>query len=407
MAALHVEAELRRVRTGDVGRRSRERLRWQPIVEIETRRRAIRHAGDRAGKPRLLRDGNAARRQRPLRRARTDLIRIEQDRVGTRAGSHAEFEQQLVGRRIRPLRRGQLRVPGRDARGFRRRVEHLEHPVRVNLVLIGVPRRELLLVGDRPRHAAVVVVGVSAGERLAGRIARARDRGVVRRVEPRGQVVLIGEIARRRVEPQLVLLDRTAERAVDVVELLERGRRAREAARVEVGRDIRALKTRTGAVGQERAAEAVAAGPRNRVHDDAVGAGVRHLARQLHVDFVEEQRREAHVRQVRADVHVPDAHAVDQRDTVPWEAAVGADLSAGLIAKHAADVGVRRLDRGHERRHLDPRATRRQFLERLRRHGARLRGCLDVDNRRFAGHGDRLGDGADFHVAVHLRRDAD
>ena len=59
--------------------------------------------------------------------------------------------------------------------------------------------------------------------RLVGR-SSADGSGRIDRIEAGRYVVFIREIARRRIEPRTVLLDGSANRAVDVIELLQLGR---------------------------------------------------------------------------------------------------------------------------------------------------------------------------------------
>src|SRR4030095_15295576 len=99
--------------------------------------------------------------------------------------------------------------------------------MRIDFVLIRVPTGELLFVVDAPRDAPVVVVGVRAAKRLLVPVLSAPNRGRVLRVVEAGEIELVGEIPRGHVEPELVLLDRSADRAVDVEQFLSRRGRTR------------------------------------------------------------------------------------------------------------------------------------------------------------------------------------
>ena len=125
----------------------------------------------------------------------------------------------------------------------------------------------------------------------------------------------------------------------------------------------------------------------------------------LDIDLIEQQRRQAHVGQVRVDVHVADTQAIDQRHTVTRPASMRRHLGARLIAEHATDVRISRANGRHERRHLDPRSAGRQFLERRVRHRARLRGRLNVDDWALTRDGDRFLDRAHPQIGVDVRRE--
>src|SRR5439155_26222565 len=132
--------------------------------------------------------------------------------------------------------------------------------MRIHLVLIRVPARQLLLAGQGPRDAAVVVIRISAAKGLTRSIVLTAHGADVDGEEAAGEVELVREVPGCREEPQSIALDGPSDGDVQVVQRFQRCRSAAEPACLQPVRYVVALKTRCGTVGERAAAECVAAG---------------------------------------------------------------------------------------------------------------------------------------------------
>ena len=235
--------------------------------------------------------------------------------------------------------------------------------------------------------------------KLGARQGRGRRRlGAGNAVEGVGRKRVQDEVAGRREKPDGVLLDRTADRAFDVVQLGDTVT-GLEAAVDQVGPDVVALKTLVLKAHEHAAGDDVAAVARDHVQANAAArdvggraaGGVDHLLahravevalhRAVHVDAVHQQPVDLH-RRLR---------------------------SAGAVRRHvgllhrlrAADVRLVQADAGDQLPHALNRAAGGNGIERLAREHLRLRRTLHVDDRRGAGDGQRLFEAADLQLGVH------
>ena len=237
--------------------------------------------------------------------------------------------------------------------------------------------------------------GLAASE-LAGR----EHRLVLVEVHAR-QLLDAAPAAGRAVEPQLVLLDRSADAEPDVVDLLDLAR-ARQTSRAQVIVQVVALEAVVRALDVEAPVELVAAvlGHHVRVQPAALGLGSSRAG--LHDDFLDHHLVELVSRRQRDVVGRAQLHPVERADAVLRpvnlrEPEHGLALAAAGFAAAERARGERTERHGGQR--LDALGCG-QRVEHLSGQHALLPGVRDVDDRARARDGDRLLDAADTHVGV-------
>ena len=202
---------------------------------------------------------------------------------------------------------------------------------------------------------------------------------------------------KRSEEPELVLLDGTAQGGVEIVR--EQLVRVLEAGRGKFRRDVARLKVPAAAVRDALGDEAVAALLGDQVHADAARGKLRPLSARVVDQFFgrrflrlggapDAERAGAAADQVHARL-VAVHHVV----AVVRVRAVRDDASIRAGHDHAGD----------ERGSAPQRAASGQLFELFLRQHRLSQGVLDVDHRRGAGHSDRLLEGADAQVGVDVR----
>ena len=341
--------------------------------------------------------------------------------------AEATFEQELVGVRARPLRHVDAAGRGDLHAGGLGRNRRRDAPMVAILLLLVVVDRDLVLARHLPRNAARVaddVAIVDAGLREVRVVDELR--GVL--VEIRVGLGLLGApVPERVVEPDLVAHDGTANRWIDVPDLLDHVNVGQRVVGVEglAAAQVRARAGLADAVDDARGAAVVGAEVLARVvHDHRTAERVAAVARH-HVDA---HAALAHFRRVGAG-HIAELF---KAAVVPIHAGVGAlgaevveaeafnrlhrvaraaELERGLLeVARAADVARQRAAaadgecgaRNHDTDGLDVAAGRERITDFLGHHHA-LRDVRGVDDRRFAGDGQRFGQLADLQVDVDRR----
>ena len=324
--------------------------------------------------------------------------------------AEAGVQQQPVGHRRRPagLRHAQ-RLGRADAARFRRDARGIgdagRQPAAFPAVRLLVPEAADLVAGGRlPRHAAADVLVGPVGERRPARVRRVQP---FRRIAGVQVVVDVGDDpgaalgARVHEVPHPVLLDRTAEGSIDVVDLGERRRR------VEAGGDqlvvevvARQLFSREAEEGRTR--DRVAAGFGHHVHHQAGGLGLPQTSGGRERDFLGVADI-GHIRgRLVAAGRVPHVEPVNRETALVGAAAVDGKLRRRRSRHDVVQVGG---DAGDDRHHRVVTADRRDRLEHVvvQRHFPF--GALDVHDRGFAGDGDRFRERADLEIGVDRRRE--
>ena len=373
------------LRLNDRGRR---------LLRVDAAQRAVRQSGDGAA---LLGDGD-------------ELAVVALQFVPADVHPHlavigtAHLEQQAVGERRCPAGQHDL---------VRRKTVAHERLRRHGLPSV-VPRPPLLLEEHGQLVLRVDLVGDAAVRALlqdiehtplarVGHIGPGVDVAGVEVLEDARDVVLVVLESRRGVEPDLILGNRAAERRVDVVRLLQRIRR-RQAACLEILGIVVALKRGVGAGGEDRRAEGVAAIPWNVVHADAAGDLLGRAGGVVDRHFLGAAHIGSEVGAVPGPEDVPDGYAVDRRPLIFRAAAVNRDERVLQIVRAADVAQAARAERHHPRdedRQVDEAAPGRNGRDDVGGDRALLFRALDVDERRFAGDRDRLGDVANPEVGVH------
>ena len=435
----------RRVRIAPVGRRDPD---VAPVVVGLAPGGEV--ADDRVGEPRpgLVVAGRVVARRRD---ARAEGAR----RVGPQVRQRNAVREDLAQRRLRLVGDEQPLVDLRVAHLEQRAAADGGGPLGLERVVVGLARiaeagrldrlaggRELPLLpledavevrahlvalrdlrGQAQQGAADVLLGDGPGGRLDGRMVRraagarglvgARERraalevvlddfrahvGAQGRLEGAGEQLVDRDGAGRGEVPQPVLQDRAADRRVDVVDvgdaLVRRQAEILDLLGEVVG--LPAFVQREADV--VRPADLVAAVLRDHVQPEAAGGhlgvvaggGHRHLLAQRLVVVVHDQA----VAHLRVDDHAVDLH--------------GGVARGGPVHRHAdllhhlrpADV---RPGQAHALREVADRlrvARRRQRVDGVACDDLGPRRALHVDDRRFAGDGDRLFERADRELAV-------
>ena len=209
-------------------------------------------------------------------------------------------------------------------------------------------------------------------------------------------------VAPRGKEPELVPLDRPADPEVEVPDLVDLVH-APKATAAQLVREIVGLPRAVAPRAEERSAKGIPAILGDDVHADParrdVGAGpgglVRHLLHERVVDVLLHRA---------VAVQAVDHHPVHLDDVVGRGQAPRRHV--GLLHRaRAAHVGLAQVHAGHELAHREDAAACRQRVERLSIERLHARGTRHVDDRRRAGHGDRLLEGANLELGVERRRE--
>ncbi len=179
-------------------------------------------------------------------------------------------------------------------------------------------------------------------------------------------------------------------------------------------RHVRGLKVLVRVVGEELAAEAVAAVLRHDRDADAAGLALRRVSGDLERILLDVAVLEVRVGAVLPLAEDVDVDAVDFEPRIGRSAAVrrqGGELIHPKRAAHPGGRGARagavhQLDAGNEGRHFDRSLPGRQAINHLARHDDLALDVLDVDQRRVPGHRDGLLDRADAKLGVDGRRES-
>ena len=203
----------------------------------------------------------------------------------------------------------------------------------------------------------------------------------------------------RNEEPQPVPLNRAAQGPARIKNVPDAGHGLETAGLQGVGQ-VGALQARARVEAGGAAREAVAALLGNHVHHGTVGVGFGRDPTRGEHRFL----RRIRVRGV-ADVpcRMEDAHAVEIDVGANLAVETRADIPGVAAGDLEAFVAFEPGGQRHER--LYSPHTGRQRLEQIGGDHGLLASALRVDERRRAGHGDRLLEGADFHVGIHRRRE--
>ena len=213
---------------------------------------------------------------------------------------------------------------------------------------------------------------------------------------------MVALVAQGVEEPQPILLDRSADRAVEVPDL-RAGARRRQASSLEVVCVIAADHPLRHAGQIHAAFHRVAAGLRDDVHRGSADFGFAEAARARQRDFL----RVADVGDVGRD-----AAAVECRpdaDAVQLKAAFVAASAGAAEHDHAGHhlhvrCGTRRHDRiRHQLHQACVRARGRDRGDEIVADRRLPPDALGVDDRRLPGDGNRLGNRTDLEIAVHGR----
>ena len=220
------------------------------------------------------------------------------------------------------------------------------------------------------------------------------------RIEAVRDNVRVADVAVRTEEPQLVLHDRTAERRVEVVDVLN-AVAGRQSLGFELVGEVVALKTVAGVTKEARSAQAVPAFLGNQVDEQASARDLGARRRRLHGDFLRHRvvvvRLRLAVRVGRVHRHAVDRHGVVGRGRpVHIEPLLRGNARATNILRDDLHAHRERAFRG-----IGPR--RRQRIEHLTPQVHGFLRALHVDDRRRARHGDGLLQRANTHLDVHGR----
>ena len=305
----------------------------------------------------------------------------------------AAFEEQTVRHRRRPLclARVVARVLRVAATGGRLRVGERTHLVPFELRVPIVVHGELVLRADLPGHAHHLVLNplvLDAGPSVLVEVVR--DDRIGRDASPGGE------------EPQLVPLDRSAQRHIEVRDEVDLAP-LRQAPRAQCIGHVVALPGSVGPAEEQRSAETIAAFFRNHVDAHAatrdIGAHATGLVAHLGVRGVTEIGLHLAVRHQAVERHAIDLHTHIGL-TRPMHSHV--DLLHLLVA---ADVRVGHLHAWHERGLARVVARRGERVEHVAgEHGCLLR-ALDVHDRGRARHGHGLLERAHAQLDVHGGRE--
>ena len=356
------------------------------LVELRDAGPHQRAAGDGVETRRV---GEPGRRSARLQRARLGEVGVMED-VARVPG----FRQQATRDRRGPLRlrdviENRFAITGRlfreDRQPFLAAADDL-----VNLPLVIPLIRDRKFVARRHLPRAPHDIAVDP------RIVDAWRAIVLERVRNLDERLLM---ASRTEPPQLVLHDRPARRAVEVVEVLD-ARAGRQAARSQPVVEVRPLQMPAvgGTAEEAGAVQGVAAVLRDQIEADAAGRRLgRHAARLvgcLRDERVVDVVLHGAVAQIRLR-----RHAVEQDRRVQRRVAVRRHVGLlGLL--RAADVRYVQPDARHERTNRLDVSRAGNRVDEVARHDLLSRRVLDVDHRRLARHRHRLLERADPEVGV-------
>ena len=391
-AGAPLQPALERVRAGDVRQRACVRVAIRR-AEIE---RTLRRAPCGAG--RTVEARNVARADARLRFV---------GRIGFVVFREAGFEEQLAAQRggvLRLRREVALRTP--DATrffGVERRA--FMSPELDDAVHVG---RELVLRRHLPRqpHDAALDDVVVDGrlQRPSACAVRGNVRHVCRVevVERIGDRLIDAPSPERREEPEAILLDRSTQARIEVLDPFDAVRRTESRGAQFVG-EVVALPASRRAREEHRSFERVAAFLRNHVQANArcLHFGrerarlIAHLLKHAVVEVVLNRA---------VTLDAVDAHAVHLNRVVAPLRSVNRHVGL-LHAGGAADVGRAEGDAGERRADRPDVAPRRHRIEQIARQHLLLRCALHIHDRRVAGDGDRLLDGADAQLGVDRGRE--
>ena len=198
-------------------------------------------------------------------------------------------------------------------------------------------------------------------------------------------------------EPQPVLHDRTTQREIGIP-VLDQRRNIRDAETAKRVVEIVALRPLARQAQESSAAERVPSGLRDEIERRAAAIGLAEAARDRHLDFGGFADRVAETGHAAAVERRPDVHPVDLDGAF---VAASAPRREEIGAHARADVQPGGLNTRHRREQVAVASRRGNRLnQRAGEDHLSSRAGLDVDHRRFAGHGDRFGHGADAHVRV-------
>ena len=385
VAVLELDARLHGMRAGDVGQRGHaEAANRFAVVDA-----AVVGAVERVQQDVAL--GN-----------RVDGFGLGLEAVALVVDGKAHLPEQPGAERRRPLGLGRVVLLGRaDVGGFAGNdhadagrvlvAAELADPVEV--------AGDLVLAELRGQtHDAAAEAGVIHGLfARRGRAWEVRSFGAPAE-EAVGDVLVDAPVAIRRKEPQPVLLDRTAERQVQVPHLVERVG-GRQAFRTRV-LGVVALEAAVGARKECRALEGVAAVLGNHVGPHAPGGHLSADRARLVADFLEHGVVEVTLHAAVA-LEAVEGHAVDLEGGVAAVGTVNREVAV-LHARSAAHVRQRQPGARHQRAQRGHAAAGRHGIE----HGAAqhhlLHGALHVDRGCAAGDRDALLERTDFEFGVDL-----
>ncbi len=311
----------------------------------------------------------------------------------------SDVEQQTIADRRRPgdgpgAQSGELPVLfrlGRDAR-----LGELPRPCLVLVVDVDlVPGRYL------PRDTGVHGVVRQRSVGLRAQIGVVGPRIGVAGVEivpETGDVAPVGLPARAREEPQLVLHQRSADRDIVVVQILEMVGRL-EPQVLEVCREVAVLEAGVRRGAEKRSLEGVAALARNEVEDHPAGNRLGRARRVVDGDFLAAADVRNEVRRLSRTRHVANRQAVHHLPLV-GRATVVDRHAAQRERALAADVLRAARHAGDEHRQVGLSAPDRDRVDDVLAHDALLHRALDVDDRGLPGHRDRFAQQAHLELGV-------
>ena len=213
-----------------------------------------------------------------------------------------------------------------------------------------------------------------------------------------GDILAVALITGCAEEPQAITDDGAAQRWVQVPELLQRAVH-RQALSLQLGRDVVSLKGAPRDVHEKAPGERIASLLPDDVHLGAAGHRLTETAADAEGHFL----LVGDLRDVRGDAHSLKTGALSIDEDLPLVPASAVDLKhAEDWPQRAADVVALRVDRGNELRvgEVLPRGRNiGHCVAAQRLLGAR---AGHVDDRRFAGDGDRLCDAAHAQFRIHV-----
>ncbi len=264
--------------------------------------------------------------------------------------------------------------------------------------------RELVLRAHLPGDARLEALDALRIDRLLGARQRGRGRrfGAGESVEGVRRQRVEREVAGRTEEPDLVLLNRAAERAFDVVQLAD-AVAGLQAAGDEVRTDVVALETLLLQAQEDAAARLVAAVARNHVQADAAAGDVSRRARGGVDHFLAHRAVEIALHRA---VHVDAVHQQPVHLHGRLRRAGAVRRHVGLLhGLRTADVRLVQRDADDQLSHALDGAAGGNRVQRFAIEDLRFRGALHVDGRRRPGDRQRFFERADLQFRVHGHRE--